>query len=127
MTEQTFFFTPNHNIVADRAGHSFIYENSTGRITLENQSRWRYQALRDRIAAHQRPFTADKVNNACANLFDQLPVMLADATSEGRAFYGQMRTVWHCLYDQQAGTVAFSFYLGEDVKADGTCAERRSE
>ncbi|OFW27127.1 MAG: hypothetical protein A3H97_13270 [Acidobacteria bacterium RIFCSPLOWO2_02_FULL_65_29] len=29
--KQYYRFTPNHYIVADRAGHSFIYENSTGR------------------------------------------------------------------------------------------------
>ena len=53
--------------------------------------------------------------------------MLADATPESRAFGEQMRTVWHCLCDQQAGTVEFSFYLGEDIRPDGACTERRSE
>jgi hypothetical protein len=38
----------------------------------------------------------------------------------------QARTLWHSLYDQQAGIVAFSFYLGEETLADGTRAERRS-
>lgn len=53
--------------------------------------------------------------------------MLADATPESRAFGEQMRTVWHCLYDQQAGTVEFSFYLGENVKEDGTRMARYSD
>lgn len=158
--KQYYRFTPNHYIVADRAGHSFIYENSTGRnvqhvldgggrpqvitnhqlckqvtvgpvgaLTLENQSQWRYQTLQNLLAGHPGPFTAReaKANNACANLFDQLPAMLADTTPEDRALYGQMRTVWHCLYDQQASTVEFSFYLGEDTKEDGTRTARYSE
>jgi hypothetical protein len=37
------------------------------------------------------------------------------------------RTVWHSLYDQQAGTLEVSFYLGEEVHADGTRRERRSD
>jgi hypothetical protein len=43
-------------------------------------------------------------------------------------FYGMnARTVWHSLYDQQAGTLEVSFYLGEEVQADGTRRERRSD
>lgn len=149
--KQYYRFTPNHYIVADRSGHSFIYENSTGRnvqhviegkgqpqvitnhqhykhcaggqasvgaLTFENNSFWRYQTLQDRIAEHQGLFTAAdvKANNACVNLHDA--VVAAGV---------QARTVWHCLYDQKAGTVEFSFYLGEDVRADGTFAERRSD
>lgn len=37
------------------------------------------------------------------------------ATPE-QAIYSQMRTVWHCLYDQHSGSVELSFYLGEDAK-----------
>lgn len=158
--KQYYRFSPNHYVVADRTGESFIYENSTGRnvqhvldgggrpqvitnhqlwnqgpaapvgaLSLENQSQWRYQALQDRIAAHPGLFTPNEVrtNNACANLFDQLPAMLATAAPEARAMYGLMRTVWHCVYDQQAGRVEFSFYLGEDTKKDGTRTARYSE
>ncbi len=39
----------------------------------------------------------------------------------------QARTLWHSLYDQAAGTVEFSFYLGESENADGTLRERRSD
>ena len=37
------------------------------------------------------------------------------------------RTLWHSLYDQHAGTVEFSFYLGEEIGADGTRTEHRSD
>jgi len=36
-------------------------------------------------------------------------------------------TVWHSLYDHQARTVAASFHLGEEMQADGTHRERRSD
>ena len=39
----------------------------------------------------------------------------------------QARTLWHSLYDQAAGNVEFSFYLGESENADGTLRERRSD
>ena len=37
------------------------------------------------------------------------------------------RTLWHSLYDQQAGTAEVSFYLGETEQADGRRAEQRSD
>jgi Acyl-coenzyme A:6-aminopenicillanic acid acyl-transferase len=161
--KQYYRFMPNHYLVADIAGHSFIYENSTGRnaqhvldgngqpqvitnhqlyqhggagpefvgaLTLENNSRWRHQKLRARLAAHKGLFTAEdaKADLACVNLHDLLPVaILAGAAPESIAAAEQARTVWHSFYDQSAGTVEFSFYLGEDVKADGTRKECRSE
>jgi predicted choloylglycine hydrolase len=160
--KQYYRFMPCHYVVADRAGHSFIYENSTGRnaqyvvdgngrpqvitnhqvykhgtaeqmsvamLTLENNSFWRYRTLLDRLTAHKGLFTADEVkqSTACVNAYDHLPAMLAAAPPERVAAVAQGRTVWHSLYDQRVGTVEFSFYLGENVKEDGTRTELRSE
>lgn len=156
--KQHYRFVPCHYIVADRAGHSFVYENSTGRnvqhvidgtgqpqvvtnfqlykhptpeampdgpLTLENEAFWRYRRLTDEIGNHQGSFTAEemKATNACVNILRVIETASTDDT-----LYGvPTRTVWHTLYDQEAGTVEASFYLGEGVQADGTRRERRSE
>jgi hypothetical protein len=160
--KQYYRFTPNHYIVADRAGRSFIYENSTGRnaqyvfdgngqpqvvtnhqlykhgvdgptsvgaLTVENNSLWRYRMLRDRLAAHRGLFTADeaKTDLGSVSVCDLISIMRANATRESMPPRMEARTVWHCLYDQRAGTVEFSFYLGEDGRADGAHTERRSD
>jgi hypothetical protein len=160
--KQYYRFMPNHYLVADRAGHSFVYENSTGRnaqhvleghgqpqvvtnhqlhrhyagedapvgpLTWENHSRWRWCALRDRLAARQGHVSAEDVKKdlACVNVFD-LVERTREASGPASAPGGiEARTVWRCLYDQHAGTVEFSFYLGDVVGADGRRTERRSE
>jgi hypothetical protein len=160
--KQYYTLVPCHYIVADMAGNSFIYENSTGRnaqhivegagrpqvitnfqvhkhptpdqmpqgvLTLETNAFWRYQTLTDRISEHRDLFTpADlKANNACVNIMGLLEKIGADPTYGSIAANVQARTSWHSLYDQQAGTVEFSFYLGENIHADGTRTERRSD
>ncbi len=160
--KQYYRFVPCHYIVADRAGHSFIYENSTGRnvqhvidgtgqpqvltnfqlykhptpetmpggkLTLENEAFWRYRTLTDRLANHQGGFTAEemKTTNACVNILEVVEAMSADPAQRDQVAGVPTRTVWHSLYDQQAGTVEFSFYLGEEAHADGTYTEHRSD
>ena len=162
--KQYYRFVPNHYIVADKAGHSFVYENSTGRNvqhvidgagqpqvltnhqlykhstpetipggppTIENfGSFWRYRQLSDQIASHQGGFTEEemKANNDCVNSLMVVEAATRADPAQRDTFYGvNARTVWHSLYNQQAGTVEASFYLGEDVQADGTRRERRSD
>jgi hypothetical protein len=155
--KQYYCFVPCHYIVADDAGDSFIYENSTGRnvqhvidgkgrpqaitnfqihkhaeagrmtvgaLTFENNAFWRYETLLDRLSAHTGSFTVDdlKANNACVNIRTLLDTLSADPAQRGIAAGVQSRTLWHSLYDQKARTAEFSFYLGEDARA-----ERRSE
>lgn len=160
--KQFYFFAPCHYIVADQAGHSFVYENSTGRnsqyviegggkpqavtnfqlhkhpsinampggpLTPETNAFWRYRTLVERIAKHAGPFTPDdlKASNACVNIRTMLNTIGADTAGRGVAAGIRSRTLWHSLYDQHARTVDFSFYLGEDLRPDGTRTERRSE
>lgn len=162
--KQYYRFAPLHYIVADKAGHSFVYENSTGRnvqhiiegngqpqLVTNHQlykhptpetipggpprvedvgSFWRYRQLSDRIASHQGSFTAEemKANNDCVNSLKAVEEATRADPSQRDLFYGQnARTVWHSLYDQQAGTVEVSFYLGEEVQTDGTHLQRRSD
>jgi hypothetical protein len=53
--------------------------------------------------------------------------MSADPAYGSIAANVQSRTLWHSLYDLQAGSAEFSFYLGENVHADGTRTEHRSD
>lgn len=160
--KQNYVFVPCHYIVADRAGNSFIYENSTGRnaqhvidgagepqvvtnfqlhrhptpdtmpggpLTLENNAFWRYRTLTDLIARRHDPFTPEdlKSNNACVNILEMLEEVSAGSGDGSIAANVQSRTLWHALYDQQAGIAEFSFYLGEEANSDGTRTERRSD
>lgn len=160
--KQNYVFVPCHYIVADRAGNSFIYENSTGRnaqhviagtgepqvvtnfqvhkhptpdempdgpLTLENNAFWRYRTLTYLIARRRDLFTPEdlKSNNACVNVLEMLNEMDADSARMSIAANVQARTLWHALYDQQAGTAELSFYLGEEAHAGGTRTERRSD
>ena len=68
-----------------------------------------------------------KANNDCVNIMRLFEQMGADPTYGSIAANVQSRTLWHSLYDQQAGTVEFSFYLDEKAHADGTHTERRSD
>ena len=98
-------------------------------LSFENNAFWRYRTLADRIGTHQGPFTADdlKKNNACVNIHTLLDIMRANPAQMGIAAGVQSRTLWHALYDQKARSVEFSFYLGEDGRADGSHSERRSD
>jgi hypothetical protein len=160
--KQYYRFIPCRYLVADRAGRSFVYENSTGRnvqyvidgngqpqlatnfqlskhpsletmpdgtLTMENNAFWRYRMLVERIADHPGGFTAEemKATNACVNVAKLIETMSTDPIQKSVAAGVTGRTVWHSLYDQQARTVEVSFYLGEEVRADGTRRERRSD
>ncbi|HSF83112.1 MAG TPA: C45 family peptidase [Anaerolineales bacterium] len=162
--KQYYRFVPLHYIVADKAGHSFVYENSTGRnvqhviegtgqpqLVTNHQlhkhptpetipggppriedvgSFWRYRRLSDQIASHHGSFTPEemKANNDCVNSLMVVEAATSADPARREQFYGaNARTVWHSLYDQQAGTLEVSFYLGEEVQADGTHLERRSD
>jgi hypothetical protein len=102
---------------------------SVGSLTFENNAFWRYRTLLDRIAKHRGLFTSEdlKANNACVNIRTLIETLRADPAQRSIAASVPSRTLWHSLYDQKARTVEFSFYLGEDVHADGTLAEHRSD
>ncbi|OGO51412.1 MAG: hypothetical protein A2148_11745 [Chloroflexi bacterium RBG_16_68_14] len=162
LVKQHYTIAPCHYLIADEAGHSFIYENSTGRnaqhiiegtgaplvctnyqihrhptpepmlaggLTPVNEWAWRYRTVTERVAAHRGLFTADEIKeiNACVNYQRVMDAMSADHPEVDVAASITARTMWHSLYDQQSGTVEFSFYLGEDVRADGTRGERRGD
>ncbi len=101
----------------------------TGKLTPETNAFWRYQQLEDVIAKHNGLFTPDdmKSNHSCVNILKVFEEMSADPEHKGIAANFLSRTLWHSLYDQQARTVEFSFYLGEEVNADGTRTEQRSD
>jgi hypothetical protein len=100
-----------------------------GELTLETNAFWRYQQLADSISNHEGRFTAEdlKSNNACVNVMKLFEEMGSDPALASIAASVQARTLWHSLYDQGAGSVEFSFYLGEEIGAGGIPVERRSD
>ena len=99
------------------------------RLKRETNAFWRYQKLGDRISEHNDLFTPNdlKSNNACVNIMKLFEEMGVDPAHGSIAANVQSRTLWHSLYDQQAGTAEFSFYLSDTVGADGTRTDHRSD
>ncbi len=100
-----------------------------GALTLETNAFWRYLTLTDRISKQQDLFTPGdlKANNASVNIMRLFEQMGADPAYGSIAANVQSRTLWHSLYDQQAGTVEFSFHLGDKVDDSGNHTEQRSD
>ena len=97
---------------------------------------WRYRKLSDLVSAHGRPFTADdlKVLHAEVSLPRLFQNLRVAATAQspggvdaGSAAYFQNRTLWYSLFDQGTGTVAYRFYLGDEMSDDGHLDARRSD
>jgi len=109
--------------------HQTLDQMPVGAMTMETNAFWRYLRLADRISEQEDLFTPDdlKANNACVNIMRLFEELGADPTFGSIAANVQARTLWHSLYDQGAGSVEFSFYLGEEVNADGSFAEQRSD
>jgi hypothetical protein len=105
-------------------------------LTPETDVFWRYRKLSDLVSAHGRPFTADdvKVLHAEVSLPRLFQNLRAATTAQspggvdaGSAMYFQNRTLWYSLYDQETGTVAYRFYLGDEMTDDGRLDARRSD
>lgn len=88
----------------------------------------RYQTLIERIAKHEGFFTPSdlKAHSASVNVFNMAMKQKME-TGEDIPSPEHSRTLWHSLYEQQAKTAEFSFYLGEEVHTDGTHTEHRSD
>ena len=99
------------------------------KLTVENNAFWRYGTLAKQIAQNRGLFTTEdlKANNACVNVQRMLAEIGRAQPSGGVAATVHSRTLWHSLYDQNAVTAEFSFYLGETVQADGSRTEHRSD
>lgn len=101
---------------------------SVEKLTLENNDFWRYRELSERIA-RGGPFTTEeiKANNNCVSIQEMLPLLRSDPAQREDAEDVRARTLWSCLYDQDALAVEFSFYLGDDIAPDGGRTQRRSD
>ncbi|MDH4309888.1 MAG: C45 family autoproteolytic acyltransferase/hydrolase, partial [Acidimicrobiia bacterium] len=99
------------------------------KLTLANESFWRYRELVDRIDRQHDGFTTEqmKTNNDCVNFHSVHAALSADPAEREQASAVRARTVWHSLYDQQAKAMEVSFYLGDEELPDGTRQERRSD
>lgn len=86
----------------------------------ETNAFWRYRRLSDLIQAHVGPFTPE-----------DMPA-INDSVNYCDVFGGKLepvfgRTLWHSLYDQVAGMVACSFYVGDVVGPRSRYSERRTD
>jgi len=111
-----------------------IYRHAEGeakpeKLTVENNAFWRYGTLTKQIARNRGLFTIEdlKANNSCVNVQRMLEEISRGQEGGGVAANVHSRTLWHSLYDQNARTAEFSFYLGETMHADGSRTEHRSD
>jgi hypothetical protein len=100
-----------------------------GAPTLETNAFWRYRTLEDRIAAQGGSFGPQeiKATNACVNVLRVIEASGLSSVASPAIVHLGARTLWHSLYDQQARAVEFSFYLGDEVRPDGSRGERRTD
>jgi hypothetical protein len=103
-------------------------------LTWETNSFWRYRKLSDLVSAHGRHFTTDDLKglHIGASFPEIFQFKSADATDGGPRGTGStagsdVRTLWHCLFDQQSRTVAYRFYLGDEMTEDGRLEALRSD
>jgi Acyl-coenzyme A:6-aminopenicillanic acid acyl-transferase len=85
-------------------------------LSWETESFWRYRRLSDLVSAHERPFTPEGLRGLHSEVsFPELfQFMVADAAEGGHRGGSStadngVRTLWHCLFDQQSRTVAYRF------------------
>ncbi len=94
-------------------------------LDVGNETYWRHRQLADRIETRAAPFTTAEMKsaNACVSVGAMMNQLGPDHPLRN----ARSRTIWHSLYDQAAGSVEMSFYLGEVLDPDGTYRERRSD
>jgi hypothetical protein len=138
LTKQYYSFIPNHYLIADRHGKSFVWEYShahnreyiiddPGRPLISTNFR-----LHQHLDRHKPP-SAKQAQGVCARYcalteritaergkltvdFIKKSHKAADATLP-RTLFGRMapiRTLWHALYFPEQRKVQVSFYLGEE-------------
>jgi hypothetical protein len=94
-------------------------------LNVENETYWRHRQLADGIDAHAEPFTTAEMKAFNARVSVGAMMNLIEPNHLLRSV--PSRTIWHSLYDQEAGRVDISFYLGDVIEADGAYRERRSD
>lgn len=95
-------------------------------FSLETNAFWRYAQLDDRVQRPDEGFSEAemKVFNSRVGVAEMFRLLGYDPLQRSIAAGNLTRTLWHSLYDVEAGTVAFDFYLGERVRGDATTEVR---
>lgn len=91
-------------------------------LTLGLNAFWRYHTLADLLEQQEGRIgeEAMKANNACVSVH-QMFKRLGNHPAEASIAAGILaRTLWHSLYNLEARTVAFDFYLGETRNERGS-------
>lgn len=103
-------------------------------LTPLTEAFWRFRKLSDLVSAHGRPFTADDLKglHTKASFPEVFQFMTSDAAGGSPRGPGStegfnVRTLWHCLFDQATGTVAYRFHLGDEMTAGDRLEARRSD
>lgn len=96
-----------------------------GNVTIENEAFWRHRRLTDQVSAQSDAVTAEEIRDthSSVNILNVMATTPIDSPLRNLP----VRTLWHNIYDQQAGTVEISFYLGDEKHSDGSLSERRSD
>lgn len=138
LAKQYYSFIPNHYLIADRHGKSFVWEYSHAHnreYIVENPGR---PLISTNFRMHQHldgknPPSARQAKGVCARYcalaeriaaergkltvdFIKKTHTAADITVPGALFGGKppIRTLWHALYFPEQRKVQISFYLGDE-------------
>lgn len=129
VAKQYYSFVPCHFLVADRAGHAFVWEYSAahnrehivradGPLAVTNHLLHRYRSLAGLPAEPGNGWTYDRARKLSAVISQPAPLGPAELTAGHAAIqitepgFG-VRTLWHSIYDPAAMSMDVSFYLGD--------------
>jgi hypothetical protein len=92
------------------------------RLTFETNAFWRYARLEERIQQPGARFTEAgmKATNYCVGVAELFRTLEGDPAQNSIAAASTARTLWHSLYNVDARTVAFDFYLGDRIPGNAT-------
>ena len=134
--KQYYDFAPQHYIIADKEGHSFIFEFSRMRnksniidgsgiqcitnhlISGQNPGKTPEESknrlgLLETLTSENKKFTLDEIKNINSRVSPPL-------TKNCGPDLEPSRTLWHSIYDMDKKSLLVKFYLGEKNQADNS-------
>lgn len=141
--KQYYDFAPQHYIIADKDGHSFIFEFSRMRNKSHIIDGSGIQSITNHLISGQNPGKTPEESKSRLNLLETL-------TSENKKFtldeiknintqvsppltkncgpdLEPSRTLWHSIYDMDKKSLMVKFYLGEKTQTDNSVKALYSE
>jgi len=95
-------------------------------FSLETNAFWRYLQLDDQIQRPNSRFSEAEMKtfNSCVSVAEMFRLLGDNPQLQSIAAGSLTRTLWHSLYNVEAGTVAFDFYLGESGQGSDRSEQR---